>query len=141
MTGDADEVPVVVVGAGLAGLAAALAFAKGAGCEAVLTMPADMPFLPVELGQRLVSGIGDAECAVAASGGHLHPVCGLWRVSASRALPAYLESGRRSLRGFAQAVGFKVVEWPAEPVDPFFNINSSEDLARAEQLLASLPRD
>jgi molybdenum cofactor guanylyltransferase len=74
---------------------------------------------------------------VASSGGHLHPVCGLWRVSALDAVPAYLASGRRSLRGFAEAAGFTAVDWPIEPLDPFFNINTPEDLAAAERLLAN----
>ena len=119
----------------LAGLAAALRFAGDSGCEAVLTIPADMPFLPADLRDRLSARIGSAAAAVARSGGRLHPVCGLWRVSAFEALPAYLKSGRRSLKDFAAAVGFEVADWSDETVDSFFNINSAEDLAHAERLL------
>jgi molybdopterin-guanine dinucleotide biosynthesis protein A len=36
------------------------------------------------------------------------------------------------LRGFAELVGYVPVEWLAEPLDPFFNINTEEDLAEAE---------
>ena len=39
--------------------------------------------------------------------------------------------------GFAEAVGHEAVEWPAEPFDPFFNINDEADLAQAEALLRS----
>ena len=119
----------------LAGLAAALCFAGDSGCEAVLTIPADMPFLPADLRDRLLARIGSAAAAVARSGGRLHPVCGLWKVSASEAIPSYLKSGRRSLKGFAAAIGFEVVDWAHDPLDPFFNINSAEDLADAERLL------
>ena len=119
----------------LAGLAATLRFGKAEGFNCVLTIPADMPFLPSDLGQRLVNEFGGANAAIASSGGHLHPVCGLWRTSALGALPDYLATGRRSLRGFAEAIGFQAVEWPAEPEDPFFNINSLEDLVKAERLL------
>lgn len=121
----------------LAGLAAALRFASDSGCEAALTIPADMPFLPADLLQRLSQAIGRAGAAIAGSGGKLHPVCGLWKVSARDALPDYLASGRSSLRGFAEAIGSRQVEWPDEPEDPFLNINSAEDLARAERLLKS----
>jgi molybdopterin-guanine dinucleotide biosynthesis protein A len=31
------------------------------------------------------------------------------------------------------------VEWPCEPIDPFFNVNRPEDLAEAERLLAAEP--
>jgi len=119
----------------LAGLTAALRFAGDAGCDAVLTIPADMPFLPSDLGKRLSTGIGRAAAAIASSGGELHPVCGLWRVSALERLPDYVASGRRSLKGFATAIGYQRVDWDSEPTDSFFNINSVEDLARAERLL------
>lgn len=120
----------------LGGLGTALRYARESECEFLLTIPADMPFLPAELGRRLAAEIAGAGAAIAASGGALHPVCGLWSVGALDALADYLATGRRSLRGFAEVVGLRAVEWPVEPVDPFFNINSPEDLAAAERLLA-----
>jgi len=72
---------------------------------------------------------------MADSGGALHPVCALWSISALDWLPDYVATGRRSLRGFAEAVGMRAVDWPVEHFDPFFNINSPADLATAEQLL------
>ncbi len=113
----------------LGGLAAALALGGD-----VLTIPCDMPFLPDDLPARLHSG---AAATLAASGGHLHPVCAHWKAGAGDALPAYLATSRRSLIGFAEAVGFEAVEWPAEPFDPFFNVNDEADLAHAEALLKS----
>lgn len=120
----------------LAGLAAALRFGAAKGCEFVLTVPADMPFLPSDLGERLVDRLGTAGASIAGSAGHLHPVCGLWRVSALEQLDDYVASGRRSLRGFAEAVGCNPVWWSEDTSDPFFNINSFQDLAAAEQLLS-----
>ena len=113
----------------LGGVAAALALGGD-----VLTIPCDMPFLPDDLPARLVGGMA---ATMAASGGHLHPVCSLWKAEAAAGLPAYLATGRRSLKGFAQAVGHEAVEWAVEPYDPFFNINDEADLARAEALLRS----
>lgn len=121
----------------LGGLASGLRFAGESGCRFLLTIATDMPFLPVDLAPRLTAAIGDAGVAVAGSGGALHPVCALWSVSALDRLPDYVATGRRSLRGFAEAVGMRVVEWPVEPFDPFFNINSPADLATAEQLLTA----
>lgn len=119
----------------LAGLVAGLRFAAKAGCDRTLAIPADAPFLPHDLAERLSSAMGCTQAAIASSGGHLHPICGLWRTSALEKLPAYLGSSQRSLRGFAEAVGFKAVEWPIGEVDPFFNINTIEDLAEAERLI------
>ena len=119
----------------LAGLAGALRFGSVAGQDAVLTIPADMPFLPADLGERLSTEIGQHGAAIASSGGRLHPICGLWRVSALEELDGYLATDRRSLKGFAEAIGFCVVDWPAERQDPFFNINSAAELAIAERML------
>ena len=117
----------------LAGLISALRFGSERGCEFVLTIPADMPFLPPDLLDRLLSTIGEFGCTLASSGGHLHPVCGLWRKSALDDVGTYLGGDRRSLRGFAALIGFREVEWRTEPVDPFFNINTTEELAEAER--------
>jgi len=100
-----------------------------------LTMACDMPFLPADLPQRL--GRESKAAALAESGGRLHPVCALWRARAGEGLAAYAASGRRSLRGFAEAVGYAAVAWEADPIDPFFNVNDEADLARAEALLRS----
>lgn len=113
----------------LGGVAAALALGGD-----VLTIPCDMPFLPDDLPERLRS---EAAATIAACGGRLHPVCALWKAGVASALPAYLATGRRSLTGFAEAVGYQTVEWPGAPVDPFFNVNDEAELARAEALLRS----
>lgn len=119
----------------LGGLVAALRFAGAQGCEAALTIPADTPFLPPDLRSRLEQALGGHFASIASSGGRLHPVCGLWRTDALARLPSYLASGKRSLKGFAEAFGRVTAEWPSEPDDPFFNINSVEDLAAAEHRL------
>jgi molybdopterin-guanine dinucleotide biosynthesis protein A len=121
----------------LGGLASGLDFARGRDCQLLLTVPADMPFLPTNLLERLADALSGHSCALASSGGHVHPVCGLWRVSAADELDGYAETGRRSLRGFGQQIGSAVVEWPTAPLDPFFNINSPADLAEAERRLAN----
>jgi molybdopterin-guanine dinucleotide biosynthesis protein A len=120
----------------LGGVVAALRFAKDAGRVFVLTIPADMPFLPEDLLDRLLIVIGNSGCALASSGGHVHPVCGLWQTSALDEVGRYLVGERRSLRGFAELIGHVSADWPVEPVDPFLNVNTAEDLARAEALAA-----
>jgi len=117
----------------LAGLVAALRFASDEDADAVLTLPADMPFLPPDLADRLAEELANNRAAIARSDGHIHPVCGLWLTAALDYVPEYLASGRRSLRGLAETVGYVAVDWPADPEDPFFNINTSADLAEAER--------
>ena len=119
----------------LAGLVAGLRFARDANSDALLTLPADMPFLPHDLAARMRSALLGNEAAIASSGGHLHPVCGLWGRSCLDFIPDYLNSGRRSLKGFAEMIGYIAVEWDAKPQDPFFNINTAKDLEAAERWL------
>jgi molybdopterin-guanine dinucleotide biosynthesis protein A len=119
----------------LGGLAAGLKFARTKGYPSVLIVPADMPFLPPDLLDRLVARIGQSGCAMASSGGQAHPVCSLWRTSALGQLDDYVSSGGRSLKGFAALAGAVEVEWAAGAADPFFNINSADDLAEAEKQL------
>jgi len=120
---------------GIEGPLGGLAGALGLGGD-VLTIPCDMPFLPADLPERL-DRQGEA-AALAESGGRLHPVCALWRARAADGLAAYAESGRRSLHGFAEAVGYEAVVWPTDPIDPFFNINDPDDLARAGEMLRAI---
>jgi molybdopterin-guanine dinucleotide biosynthesis protein A len=96
-----------------------------------------MPFLPDNLASKLLDEADELGAAVASSGGELHPVCALWSNSAIYEFPRYIASGRRSLKGFAQHVGFAAVEWSTAPYDPFFNINSRNDLAEAEAMLGT----
>lgn len=118
----------------LAGLASALRFGARSGREFVLTIPADSPFLPADLLDRLLDAVAKSNCAMASSNGRLHPVCALWRTSATSVLQDYLAGDRRSLRAFAAKVGFCKVQWGSEPIDPFFNINTKSELLRAEEL-------
>lgn len=120
----------------LAGLVAAFGFAAQSGAGGLLTIPVDMPFLPHDLSARMAEAIHGHSAAIARSDGELHPVCGLWLPRAADSIPAYLVTSRRSLRGFAEAVGYAPVDWPTEPIDPFFNINDPKDLETAKRMLA-----
>jgi molybdopterin-guanine dinucleotide biosynthesis protein A len=128
-------IPVLIDPPGLEGPLGGLASALRLERETVLTIPCDAPFLPDDLPERLAVALAGHGAALAASGGHVHPVCGLWRLNALSRVRGYASSGRRSLIGLAERVGFVSVEWPSDPVDPFFNINSPADLATAERLL------
>lgn len=123
----------------LAGLAAGVEVAVKVGAEQLLLMPADMPFLPSDMDQRLAEALhrsAHAGCAMAVSGGRPYPVCTLWRLGElSVQLPAYAGQGSRSLHGLAEQLGVVPVEWESAGRDPFLNINDEIDLAVAESWL------
>ncbi|MCK0208564.1 molybdenum cofactor guanylyltransferase MobA [Starkeya koreensis] len=106
----------------------------------LLTVPADCPFLPADLAARLADAATDAGAAYATSGARAHPVAGIWRVAARHDLRALLvDEGERRVGRWLARAGAVPVEWPAEPFDPFFNVNTPEDLAAAERLAAAYP--
>ena len=102
----------------------------------MLTIPCDAPFLPEDLPERLAAALPGHGAALAASGGRVHPVCGLWRTDALAQLRGYAAEGRRSLIGFAETIGFAAVDWPE---GAFFNVNSPGDLAEAAARLREGP--
>lgn len=121
----------------LGGLAAAFGFATANECSLLLTLPCDMPLLPPDLAPRLIAALTPGNSvSLASSGSHLHPVCAVWRTQARDRLESYAATGKRSLRGFAEAVGCVSVHWPTDPIDRFFNVNTAADLDRAERLIA-----
>ena len=123
------------IGTPLAGLHAAMAHAKANGFGRVLTTPSDTPFLPADLVERLAAAGGQA--AIAASDGQAHYLTGLWSPDLLPQLVASFEQPRiPRLQDWVRMCGAAVVEWPAEPFDPLFNVNTPEELAQAERIAA-----
>ncbi len=123
----------------LAGILAGLDYA--AEClpqvSRLLTVPADCPFLPADLVTRLEEAAGKDGAACAASGGRVHGVVGLWPISARNTLRRLLlEDGQRRVDAWLATVGAAAVEWPVVPFDPFFNVNTPDDLAAAAAIVA-----
>jgi molybdopterin-guanine dinucleotide biosynthesis protein A len=123
----------------LAGVLAALDWtaANEPGVEWVLSAAGDCPFLPRDLVDRLQRArvAEDAELAVAASAGQTHPVIGLWKVALRGALrDALVGEDIRKIDRWTARYRLATVSWPTEPVDPFFNANTVDDLDEAERL-------
>lgn len=116
----------------LAGVLAGLDWAADHAIEWVVSVPADAPFLPPDLVTRLHDALGSAPMACAASGGRVHHVIALWPVAIRTRLRLALEAGSRKVGAFT--AGAAIAEWPASPVDPFFNVNTPDDLTEADRL-------
>lgn len=107
----------------------------------IVSLPADCPFLPHDLVARLEAARHTARVplAAAASGGWTHPVIGLWPVSIRAALRRALLAGERKIDRFTPTIGIAHAEWSIEPFDPFFNVNTPEDVAAADAIAAAHP--
>jgi molybdenum cofactor guanylyltransferase len=124
----------------LAGVLAGLdwAAAQALGTEWVASVPGDCPFLPHDLVARLheVRRQSGLPLACARSGDWRHPVVGLWPLHLRDDLRAALSQGLRKIEMWTGRYGVAIADWPAAPVDPFFNVNTPEDAAVAERLAA-----
>ena len=116
------------------------------GCRWLVSAAGDTPFFPHNLVQRLTAATADrpGAIAVASSDGRLHPTFALWPLGLGDALHHFLvaEDNRR-VSAFIERHGYVAVEFPmikaeGRGIDPFFNINTPDDLATAQSLLQSL---
>jgi molybdopterin-guanine dinucleotide biosynthesis protein A len=125
----------------LAGILAALDWTAAHAPEIadIVSAPGDCPFLPPDLVTRLSAARRAARLplACARSGDWRHPVLGLWPVALRDDLRAALvEEKLHKIEAWTARHGVAIADWPATPVDPFFNVNTPEDAAEAERLAA-----
>jgi molybdenum cofactor guanylyltransferase len=125
----------------LAGVLAGLDWlvAEKLGIEWMVSVPGDCPFLPDDLVERLHAARREAgvPLACARSGEWRHPVVALWPVALREDLrKALVEDHMRKIEVWTARHGVAIADWPAEPVDPFLNVNTPEDVARAERIAA-----
>jgi molybdopterin-guanine dinucleotide biosynthesis protein A len=122
----------------LAGVLAGLDWAAASvpGATHVASFAGDAPFLPLDLVARLAAAVAAGhDLAAATSAGRAHPVFGLWPLALREDLRrAMTEEGVRKVDQWTARYRLALVDFPAAPVDPFFNANRPEDLAEAERL-------
>jgi molybdenum cofactor guanylyltransferase len=127
----------------LAGVHAGLEWVKAnrPGTSHVVTVATDTPFFPLDLVQDFLDEPTQGHTLlVAQSDEGVHPVIGLWPVELAAAVESFLEQGRHKVGKFVEEqhavkVHFCKVEIGGTLIDPFFNINEPEELAKAEALL------
>jgi molybdenum cofactor guanylyltransferase len=113
-------------------------YANVPGLEWVVSVPTDAPFLPHDLVARMMAAVVEegADMACATSGGQRHPVVGLWPVSLRNELRhALIDEGVRKVDAWTGRYKVADVDFDTDPVDPFFNANDEDDLAKAKALI------
>lgn len=123
----------------LAGVLAGMDWAAAQGARAIVTAAADTPFLPRDLVVRLQAAAGPRGLCLAASPDETgrvqrQPTFGLWPVALRDDLRAALTGGLRKIVLWTDAQGAGTAVFAATPFDPFFNVNTPDDLATAEGL-------
>jgi molybdopterin-guanine dinucleotide biosynthesis protein A len=110
--------------------------------EWIVSVPGDCPFLPRDLVLSLHQARAKESkpLACAHSGDWRHPVIGLWRVALREDLRhAITVESLRKIEMWTARHGVALADWPTDPVDPFFNVNTPEDITTATRLASSLP--
>ncbi len=134
----------------LAGVLAGLDWAAEQGADCIVTAAADTPFFPMDLAERLMQAAqGQQHPLVLAttprtgealkSGGgkrvNRHPTFGLWPVALRDDLRAELNNGLRKVVVWTDKHKGREALFLAEPFDPFFNVNTPEDLEKAQLMM------
>lgn len=124
----------------LAGVLAGLDWAAAQGAETIITAAADTPFFPRDLVAQLLSASEGMEHPLvlaatpdAKRGQARHPTFGLWPVALRDDLRAALEGGLRKVVLWSDQHAGRLAMFPNEAA--FFNVNTPEDLVRAEAML------
>jgi molybdopterin-guanine dinucleotide biosynthesis protein A len=123
----------------LAGILAGLDWvvANKPSVEWVVSVPGDCPFLPRDLVAKLhAARITNGKLlACAHSGDWRHPVVALWHVALREDLRhAITVKDLRKIEVWTARHGIALADWPTEPIDPFFNVNTPEDVETATRL-------
>ena len=134
----------------LAGVLAGLDWAAEQGAEAIVTVAADTPFFPVDLVdvlQDTAQGMthplvlaatprGEEKTkSMSRSGLIRHPTFGLWPVALRDDLRGALHDGIKKVVIWTEKHGGREAVFETDNGDPFFNVNTPEDLEAAEAMV------
>lgn len=128
----------------LGGILAGMIWGETKPVSHIVTVAADTPFFPDDLAERLVAAdAGPDQVVLAASDGRPHPTFGLWPVGLRESLQNFLtKEGAASVRAFASMTKPPlIIDFPvSDSMDPFFNVNTHEDLALARTFAGAKSR-
>ncbi|MGH1485369.1 MAG: molybdenum cofactor guanylyltransferase [Cellvibrionaceae bacterium] len=122
----------------IAGLIAAISWAKAKGHPWVATVPCDTPFFPDNLLATLSLQVNKhkTRAAIAQSKTQRHAVFGLWSIELfDQLISAVTHDNIRAIRKWAAlcacTVNFPYIQRGDNTIDPFFNINTPKDYRQA----------
>jgi len=110
----------------------------------IATFPCDTPFFNNSLIDKFIesSKLNDSLLYFAKSEKKRHNIFGLWSLKLIEILENdIVKNDYRKVEKWANKIGVKTINIPYKEIDPFFNINTKEDLAEAEKNLIKYKND
>jgi len=103
----------------------------------ISTFPSDTPFFKKQILDNFLNEIESYEGKLffINSNDTRHNIFGLWSIDLLERLEKDLNNGERKVEMWANKVGVKSINMKFENKDPFFNINTKEDLIKAKEYL------
>jgi molybdenum cofactor guanylyltransferase len=103
----------------------------------IATFPSDTPFFKKNILENFYNRINEKESELffMKSNDKRHNIFGLWCIDLIDQLEKDLEKGARKVEQWANEIGVKTINMSFEKEDPFFNINTKEDLEKAKKIL------
>ena len=99
----------------------------------ISTFPVDTPFFKNEILKDFLKRINmkEGKLFFIKSNDTRHNIFGLWSLDLMDKLEEDLNKGERKVEDWANSIGVKNINMKFENKDPFFNINTKEDLKKA----------
>ena len=103
----------------------------------IVTFPSDTPFFKINTLNEFFDKVNEKESELffMKFNEKRHNIFGLWSINLIDQLEKDLENGSRKVEKWANNIGVKIINMSFEKEDPFFNINTEEDLKKAEKIL------
>jgi molybdenum cofactor guanylyltransferase len=103
----------------------------------IASFPSDTPFFKKAILDNFFEKINakESELFFMKSNKKRHNIFGLWSIDLIDQLEKDLENGARKVERWANDIGVKTIDISFEKNDPFFNINTKEDLEKAEKII------
>ena len=102
----------------------------------ISTFPVDTPFFKRQILKDFIQNINfnESDLFFIKSNNTRHNIFGLWSINLLDKLEKDLNNGERKVEWWANNTGVKIINMEFSNNDPFFNINTKEDLKKAEEI-------
>ena len=121
----------------LGGVLSAMKWAKekNSNYKWISTFPVDTPFFKKKILKKFLSEINIEESKLffIKSNNTRHNIFGMWSIDLMKKLEEDLNKGHKKVETWANSIGVKIINMEFMYEDPFFNINTKDDLEIAKK--------